>query len=147
MLVTNHVLAGAVLGRALPSVPGAFAGGVLSHLLLDAVPHWGARPMEEIMGVAVADGLTGLGAMATVTLATEPARRLAVLAGMTGGAFLDLDKPSQVFFGFSPFPRSVDAFHARIQNESPRRMPQELLVGLTTALVIAAITLRGRRRG
>lgn len=147
MLVTNHVLAGAVLGRAVRSVPVAFAGGVLSHLVLDAVPHWGGMPLEEVMGVAVVDGLAGLTAMAAVTLATEPDLRVAVLAGMAGGAFLDLDKPSTVFFGFSPFPQGVDGFHARIQSESPRRMPQELLVGLTTSLVIAALSLRARRRG
>ena len=147
MLVTNHVLAGAVLGRGVRSVPAAFAGGVLSHLVLDAIPHWGGVPLEEVMRVAVADGLTGLGAMAAVTLATEPSLRPAVLAGMAGGAFLDLDKPSTVFFGFSPFPRAVDGFHSRIQTESPRRMPQELLVGLGTSLVIAALSLRARRRG
>ena len=59
------------------------------------------------MGVAVADGLTGLAAMASVALATEPDRRLSVLAGMAGAAFLDLDKPSSVFFGFSPFPAAA----------------------------------------
>ncbi len=147
MLVTNHVLSGALLGRAVRSVPVAFAGGVLSHLALDAVPHWGGMPLEEVMGVAVADGLTGLTAMTSVMLATEPARRPAVLAGMAGAAFLDLDKPSTVFFGFSPFPRAVDGFHARIQSESPRRMPQELLVGLTASLLVAALTRRARRRG
>ena len=146
MLVTNHVLSGAVVGRAVRSVPVAFGVGVLSHLVLDAVPHWGGMPLEEVMGVAVADGLTGLAAMATVTLATEPDRRLSVLAGMAGAAFLDLDKPSSVFFGFSPFPAGVDALHARIQRESPRRMPQELLVGLTGALLVAALTRRARGR-
>ena len=127
MLVTNHVLSGAVVGRVVRNVPAAFGVAVLSHLVLDAVPHWGGKPLEEVMGVAVADGLTGL-------------------AGMAGAAFLDLDKPSSVFFGLSPFPQRVDAFHGRIQRESPRRMPQELLVGLTGALLVAALTRRARGR-
>jgi hypothetical protein len=146
VLVTNHVLSGALVGRALRSIPAAFAVGVVSHLALDAVPHWGGRPIADVMGVAVADGLTGLAAMASVTMATEPEGRAAVLAGMAGAAFLDLDKPSSVFFGFSPFPQRVDAFHGRIQRESPRRMPQELLVGLTGALLVAALTRRARGR-
>lgn len=144
MLVTNHVLSGAVIGYAVHRVPAAFALGVVSHLALDAVPHWGGRPIEEVMGVAVTDGLLGLTAMASATLAADPRHRLSVLAGMAGAAFLDLDKPSKVFFGFSPFPVAVDGFHMRIQRESTRRMPQEILVGLTGALVVAALSRRGR---
>ena len=146
MLVTNHVLSGAVVGRVVRNVPAAFGVAVVSHLVLDAVPHWGGKPLEEVMGVAVADGLTGLAVMGSVALATEPDRRLSVLAGMAGAAFLDLDKPSSVFFGFSPFPQRVDAFHGRIQRESPRRMPQELRVGLAGALLVAALTRRARGR-
>ena len=146
MLVTNHVLSGAIIGRLAPSAPVAFVAGVASHLVLDAVPHWGApRPIGELMHVAVPDGLLGATAMALVAGRTDPRRRARVLAGMAGAAFLDLDKPSTVFFGFSPFPARVDAFHQRIQRESPRRMPQEILVGLVGALVVARLTrTRGR---
>jgi len=147
MLVTNHVLSGALIGHAAPSVPVAFATGVVSHLLLDAVPHWGVhRPIREVMSVAVPDGLIGASTMAVVTATTDPVRRLRVLAGMAGAALLDLDKPCLVFFGFSPFPRAVDALHARVQRESPRRMPQEVLVGLAGALLVAALTRRRREQ-
>jgi hypothetical protein len=67
-----------------------------------------------------------------------------VLAGMAGAAAPDLDKPSRLFFGASPYPARVDAFHGAIQRESPRRMPQELLVGVGTALVVAAVSRRQR---
>jgi hypothetical protein len=147
MLVTNHVLSGALIGHAAPSVPTAFIAGVLSHLALDAVPHWGVqRPIQEVMSVAVPDGLLGASTMAVVTAVTDPVRRARVLAGMAGAALLDMDKPCQVFFGFSPFPRSVDALHARVQRESPRRMPQEVLVGLAGAAVVLALTRRGREQ-
>jgi hypothetical protein len=63
---------------------------------------------------------------------------------MAGAAFLDLDKPSTVFFGFSPFPQRVDDVHRRVQRESPRRMPQEILVGATGMLLVAALTRRAR---
>jgi hypothetical protein len=145
MLVTNHVLSGALIGHAATSVPVAFAAGVVSHLLLDAVPHWGVRrPIQEVMAVAVPDGLIGATTMAVVTGTTDPRRRARVLAGMAGAAFLDLDKPCAVFFGFSPFPRVVDALHARVQRESAHRMPQEILVGVSGMLAVAAVTLRGR---
>lgn len=145
MLVTNHVLSGAVIGHLMPNAPVAFGIGVLSHLVLDAVPHWGEPgPIEEMLHVAVPDGLVGATAMAVVTLATNPGRRPRVLAGMAGAAFLDADKPSRLFFGFSPFPRVIDHIHERVQRESPHRLPQEVLVGTVGALVVAALT-RWRR--
>lgn len=144
MLVTNHVLSGALIGYAAPNLPTAFTVGVLSHLGLDAVPHWGVRrPIREMLHVAVPDGLLGLAAMGLATASAPSDRRLRVLAGAAGAAFLDLDKPSIVFFGASPFPRRVDAVHARVQRESPNRMPQEILVGLAGAL---AVTVLARRR-
>jgi hypothetical protein len=146
MLVTNHVLSGAAIGYAVRGMPAAFGIGVASHLVLDAVPHWGGRPIEDVMPVAVADGLTGLAAMALATFAAPPRDRLRVLAGMAGAALLDLDKPSMVFFGFSPFPTAVDRVHARVQNEARHRMPREVATGVVAALGVAALTARARRR-
>ncbi|MGQ7297770.1 hypothetical protein [Quadrisphaera sp. KR29] len=148
MLVTNHVLAGAVLGSGpLARRPVlAFAAGVASHLALDTVPHWGDQRRRVFLVTAVCDGLAGLAAIALVARATSrrrPAVLLSVLAGMAGGAFPDLDKPSTLFFGGSPFPARWDAFHARIQRESPRRMPQEALVAGLLGLVVDR--LLGRR--
>lgn len=144
MLVTNHVLSGAAIGYAVRSVPAAFGIGVVSHLALDALPHWGGLPLEDVMHVAVADGLTGLTVMAVATCTAPPRDRLRVLAGMAGAAFLDLDKPSLVFFGFSPFPAAIDALHVRVQREAPHRMRQEVTVGILGALGVAALTARTR---
>ncbi len=147
MLVTNHVLAGALVGLAAPGPVSAFLGGVASHVALDVVPHWGDRPIDEVMPIAVADGLTGLTAIAVVWSRTPPGRRLRVLAGMAGGSLPDLDKPGEVFFGVSPFPRVVDELHARIQTrESSARMPQEVLVALGTAALVGLVQRRLRGR-
>jgi hypothetical protein len=147
MLVTNHVLSGALIGYVARGAPGAFLAGVASHFVLDAVPHWGdARPMRELLHVAVPDGLLGLTVMAVATASAPRSRRVRVLAAMAGAAFPDLDKPTELFFGLSPFPTRWDAFHQRIQRESPRRMPQELLVGLGGALVVTAVARAAGRR-
>ena len=143
MLVTNHVLSGAFIGRAAAGPVSAFAAGVASHFALDALPHWGnGKTIHEVMHVAVPDGLLGLTAMAAVTATTPPADRLRVLAGMAGAAFPDLDKPADRFLGRSPFPRWWDAFHQAVQRESAGRMPQEILVGLGQAAVLAALSRR-----
>jgi len=146
MLVTNHVLSGAVIGASTRRVAPAFLAGIVSHFVLDAAPHWGKwRGRPKFMQVAVPDGLLGLAMMAAMTAVAPRGRRAVVLAGMTGAALPDLDKPSRVFFGRSPFPHVVDAFHWKIQNEAPHRFKYEVAAGLAFALAAVGL-LRGVRR-
>lgn len=145
MLVTNHVLTGALVGLACPGPVSAFVAGVASHAVLDVVPHWGDRPIDEVMPIAVADGLTGLTAIAVVWRRTPSRHRLRVLAGMAGASVPDLDKPGRVLLGASPFPGAVDDLHARIQTrESADRMPQEVVVGLGATAVLGLVLRRLR---
>jgi hypothetical protein len=139
VLLTNHVLSGALIGALARHPAPAFAAGVASHFVLDAVPHWGDwASQQQFMRVAVPDGLVSLAVMGALTAAAPPGRRAAMLAGMAGAALPDADKPATIWFGWSPFPAAVDRFHARIQDESRRRAPVELAAaGLfaTTALL------------
>jgi hypothetical protein len=145
MLVTNHVLSGAVIGSVVNRPSAAFSLGVVSHFALDTVPHWGKWGSHRgFMRVAVPDGLTGLAAIAALAALSPRERRLAVLAGMAGAALPDLDKPSVVFFGRSPFPRVVDKFHASIQHEAKNRAGREFAVA--AVLGAAALTLLRKRR-
>lgn len=141
MLVTNHVLAGAVIGRVLGRHPvGAFAAGVVSHFAMDACPHFGDATWDtdtpEFVRLAKCDGCCGLAAMAVAAgISPRPARR-AVVAGMAGAALVDSDKPFEFFFGYNPWPEAWNRFHKRVQNETPDRLPLELAVG--AALAVAA---------
>lgn len=146
MLITNHVLCGAAIGVAVARPAAALPLGVASHFALDAMPHWGRwESRRHFLRVAVADGLTGLGVMAAAYAVTPRRRRAAVLAGMVGAALPDLDKPTRIFFGFSPFPARVDAFHGRIQDEAPGRFySHEVVAGVAFAAAFAALgALRG----
>jgi hypothetical protein len=126
MLVTNHVLSGAVIGARARGPVRAFALGVASHFALDAVPHWGEwRDEEDFMHIAVRDGLAGMAAMGVLAAITPADKRVAVLAGMAGAAFPDLDKPFKRVFGRSPFPGVVNWFHGAIQTESRDFAPVE----------------------
>ena len=40
MVITPHLLAGAAIGAHSPNVWAAFCFGLLSHYLLDSLPHW-----------------------------------------------------------------------------------------------------------
>jgi hypothetical protein len=140
VLITNHVLSGALVGRAAPGPASAFVLGVASHVVLDTVPHWGDDRI--FLQVAVPDGLVGLGAMAWVWRTTEASARPRVLAGMAGACLPDADKPSTLFLGRSPFPAAIDRWHRDIQHESVRRLPQEFLVAS-----LGVLLLRWARRG
>jgi hypothetical protein len=147
MLVTNHVLSGAVIGAMTRHPGSAFVLGVASHFVLDATPHWGKwGSRSRFMRVAVPDGLTGLATMAVMTAIAPPSARAAVLAGMAGAALPDLDKPCHIYLGRSPFPRAVDEFHTAIQNEARGRAHYEAGAAVLFGLTALAL-LRGRPRG
>lgn len=137
MLITNHVLSGALIGLLAPDVSNAFGRGFASHFVLDAVPHFGVDD-AHLMQVAVPDGLLGLAAMAVLARATPTRRLLPLLGGIAGACVPDLDKPGRQFFGRSPFPPWFDRAHAAIQPESTRRFPVEVAAAsaFTTALVV-----------
>jgi hypothetical protein len=144
MFVTNHVLVGSLIGLALPRRPAsAFCAGVASHYLCDATPHWGIKgDPPRFLKYAVVDGLVGLAVMGTIAAAAPVRTRIAVVAGMLGAAFPDADKPSELFFGRSPFPAVADEFHTRIQRESPSRLGHE--IGFAGALIAGLVLLRRR---
>jgi hypothetical protein len=141
VLLTNHVLSGALIG-ALARGPGsAFAAGVASHFVLDAVPHWGDwESPRHFLRAAVPDGLISLAVMGAMTAVSPADRRLAVLAGMAGAALPDAEKPTRLWFGWSPFPPAIDRFHTRIQREARHRAHLELLAaGAFAVAALAAI--------
>lgn len=146
MLLTNHVLSGALIGALARRPLPAFAAGVASHFVLDAVPHWGQwRSRRHFLQVAVPDGLVSLAVMGAFAAAAPPGRRLAVLAGMAGAALPDAGKPATLWFGWSPFPAAVDRFHGRIQREAPHRARLELLAaGGFAAAALIALRAAGR---
>jgi hypothetical protein len=148
VFVTNHVLSGALIGGALPSHPvGAFALGLGSHLVLDAMPHWGcdwerSGGPEAFYRVARRDGVLGLAASALALAWAPPPRRAATVAAIAGAVLLDLDKPCEYLLARNPFPAAVQRLHKAVQRESPEGMRDEVAWGGTMA---AIAFLRGRR--
>jgi hypothetical protein len=163
VFVTNHVLSGMLVGRLLKNRPGtALVAGIASHLVLDAVPHWGCRvsklgpkqqsseqwgPSASFLTMAKRDGVLGLVAMAAGALAVERPARSATLAAMTGAVLLDLDKPLLHFFGVNPFPAVVQRLHGWVQNESPGGMTNEVRFGAAFAVADLLTVVRARRPG
>jgi hypothetical protein len=140
VLLTNHILSGALIGALARRPLPAFTAGVASHFVLDTMPHWGQwGSQRRFLQVAVPDGLISLAVAGALAVASPSGCRPAVLAGMAGAALPDMDKPANLWFGRSPFPGAVDRFHSRIQHEAPRRAHVELLAAgaLASAALIA----------
>ena len=126
MFVTNHVLSGVVIGLCLRERPvAAFAAGVGSHLLLDALPHWGCDwnapdANDRFLTAAIRDGLLGLATCCIATVAVDEEAWKSTLSAISGAVCLDLDKPSRVLLGWNPFPGPIQRLHNRVQNETAR---------------------------
>jgi len=149
VFVTNHVLSGVVIGQLLARRPVvAFAVGVASHLVLDAVPHWDCdthtpEGSARFLRAARVDGLVGLGTMALGVACVSRGSRLATMAAMVGAVVLDVDKPAKHFFDLEPFPRFVNRVHGMIQNESPDGLVREMAWGIAfVGMDATAVTLR-----
>jgi hypothetical protein len=142
VFVTNHVLAGAIIGLVAPRRPASVAlVAAGSHFVLDSVPHWGIHDDDaKFRKVAIVDGLVGLATMRAVMGAVPRGTRVAVLAGMLGAAFPDADKPALMFFGRSPFPAAVDRFHQRIQRESGHGIRTEIRAALAMIVVVRLLS-------
>lgn len=144
MFISNHVLAGTAVGRLSRRPTTAFVAGVVSHLAMDMVLHWGdERGWDEFVRVARVDGTIGLGLSVAVLATTSGRDRWPVALGITGACLIDMDKPGQHFFGRSPFPAAVDRLHARIQWQRP----VGALVEAATAAALVVGLLAIQRRG
>jgi hypothetical protein len=141
MFISNHVLAGAIVGSRLRPGP-ALVAGFVSHLAMDSLPHWGCVGDFPI-SVAKRDGILGLGIIAACVVYAEKRDRLGVLAGITGACMPDTDKIGRHFAGRSPWPSRFDDFHARIQREAAHRLPHEVVSGFGLASLVRLALRRG----
>ena len=124
MLLTNHVLSGALIGALVRRPVPAFALGVASHFALDTVPHWGPfRERHALLRVAVPDGLTALAALTAFAAAAPPHRRLTLTAAMLGAALPDADKPAHLLFGAFPVPPRGRPLPQPHPGRGPRPLP------------------------
>jgi hypothetical protein len=141
MFISNHVLAGAVIGTRLP--PGrALIAGFASHLAMDNLPHWGV-PGPLPLTAAKRDGVLGLALLGACAALADKEHRLSVLAGMFGACLPDTDKLGEHFAGQSPWPARFDDFHKWLQRESPHRIPHEVLAGVGLATLAVTLLRRG----
>lgn len=102
MLATAHVIIGAAAGLAMPNAPLAFVAGIVSHHLMDIVPHWDSGsfyyPKKEAPSVSVRDVVIAVIDLAVavwvmvqlMTLPALPYEARAMIWGAVGSLVPDL---------------------------------------------------------
>lgn len=138
MLALAHLTTGALLGSRARRPSSAFALGVVSHLALDSLPHWGLvgdrRSTESLrrafLRVALVDGCATLTAAVLVLARSGMDRQ--VVSGLVGALALDLNKPADLL-GLPLWPKWVNAVHRQVQRyEGPHRWPVDILTAAFT---------------
>jgi hypothetical protein len=141
VLATAHVLTGALIGRAVGRPVPAAAIGVVSHVVLDAMPHWGMRPgtphlRRKFLTVAAIDGVTLSGVLVLMVRRRRP---VAEIAGALGALVLDMDKPTALLGVRQLWPDRVHAVHLGVQrHEQPQRWRIDVSVAAVSAILLWA---------
>jgi hypothetical protein len=141
VLATTHVLTGALIGRVVHRPAYAAAAGLVSHVAMDALPHWGLWPdtphrRAKFLTVAAVDGLTLAGVLAVMVRRHRPGSEI---AGALGALVLDLDKPAALIGIRQLWPDQVNAVHFGVQrHEQPQRWRIDVSVAALVALTLWA---------
>lgn len=126
MVLTPHAAAGALASRFTRTPVQALAAGVVSHLLLDRIPHRDYS-LKAAGGFAVAAD----SALAAAVLLTTARRR--ELVGAFGGILPDLICQAERRLGIRVFTPWHHANHTSVQ-PGPR-------VGVATQILVLSVTL------
>ncbi len=130
MDATPHLVVGAALGRRMHPLL-AFAVGVASHAVLDAIPHYHYTGGESFSPVTVLD--VAVGACLGVLIALAAPRPWGALAGAAGGIFPDVER----------------VFSGREYNFLPHRdigLPWGLVTQVAVTVLALALALRLPKR-
>jgi len=142
MIATPHMLVGAAGALKARSVGGALAIGVLTHLVLDAVPHRDYR-LGALGGLA----LTADMAAGTLAVCRLSGRSQVVLAGALGGVLPDVMRLAERALAISPTGWVHDTMHTDSRPSPWRSVAIQGLTAVTAALILLAAAGRERRVG
>jgi len=150
MPITPHMLVGAAIGTQSPNLLIAFCLGLVSHYLLDALPHWDYLPKDWLrkIGITRPDhfkkiGLDFiLGAMIVSILTWSYPQKLLILAGITAALLPDFFQ--LIYYTFKiKWLKPLSRFHKKIHlyDELPFRLgfPAILIVSLIAILSLVLI--------
>lgn len=146
MLTTPHVLVGAAVGVATGNPIAGFAAGVVSHFILDAVPH--TDPGTWHMGepypfpMHAGDWAVGLADLFVAFYALlylsghSPLLAAAPIAGIVGALLPDVIGLSPLFYPPLIKTRAMQAWITFVKKTERTARPDQWLLGIVTQFVV-----------
>jgi len=137
MVIIPHMLAGAAIGAHSPNVWAAFCFGLISHYLLDSLPHWEYLNSIKIKKVKQAlkvfiDFAIGI----IIVLIVSWPLKIIIISGIIGALLPDFIE--FVYHNFKiKFLRPLSSFHQKIHYYKK----VTLFKGLMLQVIILAISL------
>lgn len=160
MFLTVHGTAGALVGALAPDPVSAFALGVLSHVVLDIIPHGDENLGPQCAGptcthreearfaskLGIIDGVIMCGALALLLTPWVRMPATTVLWGIAGGVIPDVLQGLGMMFPkirpFARFKELHDYNHAHIiRYDPPLALGMVVQVVTLVAIVIATVRL------
>ena len=156
MILSTHAVVGAAIATLMPDHPGlAFLGGMASHFLIDAIPHWDypLRSISVARGQSRALtlnwslfrdlGLIGLDAIVGLTVAlwlyATPTAAAAVLLGALGAILPDPLQLAHKLWPREPL-RTLQRFHVWIHSKRKLRWPIGIASQLSFVLLVISVS-------
>ena len=153
MYLTVHAAAGALAGIAVTNAPAGFALGVLSHFVLDRVPH--ADPpvpqgtasdgvfrhpaMRRFVAIAAVDLVLASALTGWLTYLLPSANAVALIAGAFGGILPDLLFGCYRITG-NRWLEAFNRFHTA-NHFDPNKIKVNFTTGMATQIVALAVCL------
>lgn len=143
MLATTHSLTGAVIAKLAPTPTLGYAAALLSHPILDYIPHWDMRtrhtkrPMNHIVIFSLIDAVVGLSLGFLLMKAVVPPTQL--FFTMAFAQLPDWIEAPYLVFGwkFPPF-SWIRSFQHKVHNKLP--FPDGFLSQLILIFFLLLIT-------
>ncbi|MCH7951439.1 hypothetical protein IH980_01700 [Patescibacteria group bacterium] len=143
MLAATHAITGAVIAKLAPTPSLGYAAALLSHPILDSIPHWdmmtrhSKRSRDRVITFSLLDAITGFGLGFVVAQGSVPPLQL--LLTMVVAQLPDWLEAPYVVFGwkFPPF-SWVKAFQHHVHRKLP--FPDGLFTQLILIFLLLLIT-------
>lgn len=141
MVATTHMLAAGALALKARSLKHGLAIGVLSHLMLDAVPHRDYR-WNALGGLALGVDLAG----GALTVGKLSGGSRVVLAGALGGVLPDIMRPAERALHLRLTSRLHDTIHTPSRPPAWSALALQGLTAAGAALLLHTASRAARRR-
>ena len=153
MIFTPHIVVGAVIGSKIHNISLIVFLGLLSHFILDKVPHWDysvsiyiksfrqKKSLKSLIPLVFKVGLDGIVGLIIVffTLGYSPF----ILLGIFISVLPDFVLGSILFLGHDNFSKKISDFHEKFLHFKHKKENEITLLGLATEIltIIIAVTI------